>query len=101
MRSLDSLRDHLGFPFRVTSGHRCPKHNDFVSSTGLDGPHTKAQAADIAVYGSRALMLVSQAVRFGMTGVGLKQTGGAEGRFIHLDNLPSADKRARPWMWTY
>ena len=37
---LDDLRERCGFPFRVTSGYRCPAHNQQVSTTGPDGPHT-------------------------------------------------------------
>ena len=103
MQALDELRDGLDFPFVVSSGYRCPAHNDRVSSTGHTGPHTTGRAVDIKIYGELAYRLVTAAtggpIRF--TGIGLKQTGHHLKRFVHLDDLAANDSRNRPWIWTY
>lgn len=101
MDKLQAIRDVLGFPMVVSSGYRTPEHNAEVSKTGLDGPHTTGQAADILVYGPRALKLIVTAVKLGMTGFGDGQRGPRVKRFIHLDDLPDADGQPRPWLWGY
>lgn len=92
MIRLIDLRHHLGFPMTVTSGYRCPDHNNAISSTGLDGPHTKG-AADIAIIFERMYLLVDEATSRKM-GVGIKQHGPFAKRIIHLDN-------DGPRLWTY
>lgn len=103
MLTLDNLREYCGFPFIITSGYRCPAHNDAVSSTGRDGPHTTGRAVDIAVFGSQAFKLLSNIHRVGITGVGSSQKSSTahSSRFIHLDDLPPDAHRPRPWVWTY
>jgi len=101
MEFLISLREKLGFQFPVTSAIRCPEHNNNVSSTGLDGPHTTGHAVDIQIYGSHALWLVEYSVRLGMSGVGVFQKGPLSQRFIHLDDLNDITNPPRPWIWSY
>lgn len=103
MLSLDALRKQCAFPFPVTSGYRCPAHNNKVSSTGLNGPHTTGQAVDIGVYGEKALMVVALAGRHGFLGLGISQKSSTphHQRFIHLDTLEAESGRPRPWIWTY
>lgn len=93
---LDRLRATVGFPLRVSSGYRCPLHNQAVSTTGPDGPHTTGQAADLRVDRERAMIVVREALRMGFTGVGVKQHGA--NRFIHLDTLTGP---GRPTIWSY
>lgn len=98
---LDAGRERLAFPFRVRSGYRCPAHNDRVSSTGLNGPHTTGKAVDIGVLGREAFELLQWAMesrRF--TGIGVSQKGMHERRFIHLDMLADP-ARFRPTIWSY
>lgn len=100
--TLDDLRHRLKFPLIVTSGYRCPEHNNRVSSTGFNGPHTTGRAVDFAIFGRQAFSLLQQCTLGGwMSGIGLKQHGPHERRFIHLDNLESIDGRFRPTTWTY
>ena len=94
---LDRLRMEYGAPMRVTSGYRCPAHNNSVSSTGLDGPHTTGRAADIGISGEKAYHLLRQ-VSF--SGVGINQRGAYDKRFIHLDDLEGPE-HPRPRIWTY
>jgi uncharacterized protein YcbK (DUF882 family) len=97
---LQQLRTALGFSLVISSGYRCPAHNEKVSTTGLNGPHTKG-AFDVLVYGSRALEVLEFALRFGFKGIGVSQKGPQEARFIHLDRLPFAEGQPRPFIWSY
>ena len=103
VQHLQKLRDDYGKPMHITSGYRCPEHNDAVSGTGLNGPHTQVEdeniTVDVAVRGGNALRLVVCAALLGWVGVGANQKG-AE-RFVHLDRLSQTETRPRPWFWTY
>lgn len=101
LRRLDDLREVLAAPLVVTSGYRCPAHNQAVSNTGADGPHTTGRAADLRVHGGVALRLVALAQQMGFTGVGVAQHGPRAGRYVHLDDLPASTNRPRPWLWSY
>jgi len=96
---LDSLREALSFPLKVSSGYRCPEHNTEVSSTGPSGPHTTGRAADLLVSRKEAYKLISYATAFGFTGLGFSQKGAT--RFIHLDDLDDAPGQPRPTIWSY
>lgn len=98
MAKLVALRVFLDFPFPLSSAFRCPEHNNRVSSTGFDGPHTTGRSVDIAVSGNQAYEILANAPRFGFTGIGVHQRGG--NRFIHLDDLQAPDF-PRPWVWSY
>ena len=103
MLCLDDLREQLGFPLGVSSGFRCPDHNDKVSSTGRNGPHTTGKAADLLVFGAEGYAVVSQAADSGMSGVGISQASKTPHgeRFVHVDTLGQAVNRPRPWIWSY
>lgn len=102
MVRLQELRDELDFPLPVTSGARCPAHNQAVASTGDTGPHTYGLAADISVYGTQAHKAIATALKLGFTGVGVKQKGNHLSRFVHFDIVPVDDSlHPRPWIWTY
>lgn len=96
MRKLEAMREEAGFPFPLSSAKRCPEHNNRVSSTGLDGPHTTGQAVDIAVSRGEAYIVAELAFKYGMTGIGFKQHG--SGRFVHVDDLHESP---RPNIWSY
>jgi len=97
LERLEALRDRVGFPLYVSSGYRCPLHNDAVSSTGLTGPHTTGDAVDIAISHEIAFILVQYAFELGFKGIGVNQRGIVHDRFIHLDTLNAN----RPRIWTY
>lgn len=91
--ALQDLRTQAGFPFRITSGYRCPKH-PIEARKAAPGAHSRGVAADIAVSGVRALELLRLALndeRF--NGIGVNQKG--DGRFIHLD----MDQRIAIWSY--
>lgn len=96
---LEEMREALRFPFIVNSAYRCPEHNSNVSHTGRDGPHTSGRAIDIKCSHKQAFEIMSNAKRFGFTGVGIAQKGA--NRFIHLDDLTEKAGRPRPHVWGY
>ena len=67
MLKLVTLRERAGFPFVISSGARCAKHNAAVSNTGSEGPHVMQRAVDVKVYGERAFNLVALATTHGFT----------------------------------
>ena len=81
LAALDALRAALGAPILITSGYRCPDHNDAVSSTGRAGPHTTGKAADLYVARHRWRDLAELAyINFNGVGVNVP-------KFIHVDSL--------------
>jgi zinc D-Ala-D-Ala carboxypeptidase len=101
MELLERIRKEYGKPMIVSSGFRHPDYNEIVSKkTGRTGPHTFGQACDILVSGNDAMVLVQLAKEMGMTGIGIKQHGPHNQRFIHLDNLDNST-HPRPTIWSY
>ena len=96
MAKVVAMRRELGFPFVVTSAYRCPEHNNQVSTTGADGPHTTGRALDVAVSYEQAHRFLKSALEYGMMGIGINQRGSS--RFIHIDDLKTA---GRPRVWSY
>lgn len=96
---LDELRSRAGHPLIVSSGYRCPAHNQAVSSTGPHGPHTTGRAVDIRIDRERAYRLLKIAMELNFTGIGVQQKGSI--RFMHFDNLQSAIGQPRPTIWSY
>lgn len=93
---LQTLRHILGKPIRITSGFRTPEYNERVGGA-KDSAHVKGRAADIAVSGSDAFVLVRYAIGVGFTGIGVKQHGAD--RFVHVDDVE--DWNIRPALWSY
>lgn len=87
LEALEQLREAVGRPLIITSGHRCAQWNAAVGGAPLS--QHKAIAADIAVAGHDRQRLLNAARRTGFTGIGLART------FLHLD------RRARPATWFY
>ena len=88
MRMLQTLRDEMQGPLRVSSGFRCEDHNEMVSLTGRTGPHTQARATDIVISGERAMVLFEKARQIGFSGIGLSQKDDHAHKFVNLDTLP-------------
>jgi len=94
---LNRLGEKLKFPVVVTSGYRCSEHNQKVSTTGPNGPHTTGRAVDLAVRGVEALEVLEAALTSGeFAGFGIQQKGTV--RFIHLDDIIGDN---RPMIWSY
>lgn len=82
MDSLQALRQRIGYPLRINSGYRCPKHNKAVGSVSTN--HTGGWAADILCKsGGLRYDILSEAPRLGFTRIGI------HGEFIHLDMNPN------------
>ena len=98
--ALQRLRESIGRPLKLSSAYRCPVHNQNVSSTGPDGPHTTGKAIDILCSGKEAWELLSFVMIRSKIwkGIGISQKGKHKSRFIHLDTI-EADNR--PWVWSY
>lgn len=92
MKNLIALRKFCDFPFPVTSSYRPPPDK---------GNHSAGRAADINVWGENAFKIIRYAPVYGMTGIGIKQHGSHNKRFIHLDNMPNGPGKPRPTVWTY
>lgn len=103
MNKIVALRTKARFPFKISSGYRCPEYNDSISNTGSNGPHTTGHAIDIVCNSTQAMFLVENARDFGMTGIGINQRGDYSKRFVHLDDLLQDYNigRNRPHIWTY
>ena len=101
MDKLEELRVNLALPIYLSSAYRCPKHNDKVSKSGSNGPHTTGRAVDIICYGDRADVILGIAYGLGgFSGKGIYQKNKTmSNRFIHLDDLPKSNHRHRPWLW--
>lgn len=97
MDRLQKLRTAYGKPMRITSGYRDKEH-PIEAAKARPGAHATGRAADIAVQGEDAVLLVALAIQCGFTGIGVQQKGSA--RFIHLDDLPPGDW-PRPTIWSY
>ena len=92
---IQEARNVLG-PLSITSAYRCSSHNDSVSSTGPNGPHTTGHSLDIAVKNSQHRKQLIDWFATKVTGLGIAKS------FIHIDNL-TADNGfdMRPNAWKY
>ena len=100
MDNLQRLRKILLKPLIITSGYRAPTHSA-ERKKEKPGVHTEGLAFDISIYGSDAWRLVLLAQSLDFWGVGLRQHGPIEKRFVHLDKAINKPDRPRPWVWTY
>ena len=92
---LQEAREVLG-PLSITSGYRCPEHNNKISSTGLSGPHTTGKAIDISVRDSQHRKQLIDYFAPEVTGLGIAKS------FIHIDILFEEDGfPGRPNSWVY
>lgn len=92
VRHLDQVRGMCGFPFKVTSGFRTVEHNKKVGGEE-NSAHLKGLAADIVANSSNTrLKIVSAAIKYGFTRIGVGDS------FIHLDLSSELDQNV---MWVY
>ena len=75
---LNIARQLAGIPFCVSSGYRCPAHNEAVGSKTEN--HTRGQAVDIkCADATRRFIIVKALTDVGVLGIGIYKT------FIHGD----------------
>lgn len=101
MARLEDLRRRFARQMPLSSAYRCPTYNAQLSRTGQGGPHTTGRAIDVLVAYGKAYDLLGLALTYGFTGIGIKQKGHPNKRFLHLDDLTEADGFPRPLIWTY
>ena len=95
MDFLQTARDDLG-PLSITSAYRCEDHNNDVSTTGFNGPHTTGKAVDISVQDSKHRKQLITYFAPIVTGLGIAKS------FIHIDLLNEEDGfTMRPNSWVY
>lgn len=83
LMALDELRFRLGFPLRVSSGYRCPIHNDRVGGA-KNSFHVRGQAFDLWLPREPKRSFVAfMAARVGFSGIGVYR------HFLHVDTGPS------------
>ena len=92
---LDQIRKEVGEPLTVTSGYRCPSHNQKVSSTGKSGPHTTGRAIDIKADSRLRFLLIQAALKHGITRFGVAKN------FLHIDSLDELSGYPSPRVWSY
>tara|TARA_R110000823_G_C15866113_1_gene493702 strand:+ start:726 stop:1097 length:372 start_codon:yes stop_codon:yes gene_type:complete len=81
---LQILRDHLGAPIKINSGHRTPSHNKKIGGV-KNSRHLSASAADIAVSGISAHK-TQEAIEFLIEDGKMKEGGlGKYNNFTHYD----------------
>ena len=95
MDLLQQARNDLG-PLSITSGYRCSEHNNSISSTGPNGPHTTGKALDISVKDSKHRKELITYFAPKVPGLGIAKS------FIHIDILTAEDGfEMRPNSWVY
>mgnify|MGYP001006246231 CR=1 FL=1 len=100
---LTKIRLECDFPFTITSAYRSPKHPLEMRKSRV-GAHTTGKAIDIACRGEQAVKLVSVAIAFGITRIGVQQKG--SGRFVHIDactqdDFPDYENYPEETIWSY
>lgn len=91
---LELIREDFGSPLVITSGCRCPAHNE--ESGGVENsPHIRGVAADILARGGiLRYEIVQSAFNYGAYGIGVGKT------FIHVD-IDDDPGHPRPAVWSY
>ena len=108
---LQGLRNKVG-PRTITSAYRAPPHPIEAKKKDPDGnprpgAHSTGKAFDVHCSGQKALAVVTAALAddegLAFTGLGVKQSGSRDKRFIHLDCIEAEDNFhvPRPTIWSY
>ena len=104
MDKVQRLRTSVG-PLSVSSGYRSPEHSIEQAKVAAGKPlgtHTLGRAIDLQGAFDTAFAIAAKADQAGFTGIGIKQHGPVEGRFIHLDDLDQGEfVGVRPTVWSY
>ncbi len=105
MEYLQYVREKIGIPMPISSAVRCHAYNSRISKAKahvVQAETSRAHSVDIVVSGTNCDILFRKFIRDGLlTGIGLKQHGPRDKRFIHADNLWPKSSRTRPIIWTY
>ena len=96
MKRLVALRKELDQHMNIISGYRHMAYNDVIGGS-RNSPHLRGIAVDIACHGKKAYNIIRLATEHGFKGIGIKQHGSKEDRFVHLD----MDDHQSPTIWSY
>lgn len=101
---LTKIRIECDFPFAISSAYRSPTHPIEQRKPRGAGSHSTGKAVDILCRGDQAVKLISVAIAFGITRIGVQQKG--TGRFIHLDvctqeDFPDYENYPEETIWSY
>lgn len=100
-------------PMPMSSGYRCPLHPSEARKADPElGDHPCGVGADICLSGPEALRLVECVGAYNhahrerglwppFSGIGVRQHGAYNKRFVHLGGNAPADGRPRPHLWSY
>ena len=92
MVRVERAREKAGVPFIINSGIRCPLHNNRVSNTGFNGPHTTGKALDIATPNSNSRFIIRrELIKEGF------HRFGSHPSFIHVDDSPDHPPEVEWW----
>ena len=104
MDKVQRLRNSVG-RLSIASGYRSPEHS--IEQAKVDrgkplGTHTLGRAIDLQAFFEVAFVIVARAEEAGFTGIGIKQHGPVDDRFIHLDDMGGSEFAGfRPTIWSY
>lgn len=88
LNMLQRVRDEYGLPMTITSGGRCPLHNN-EKHRSVPADHQKGLAVDIRITGlAMAAKLAVIAGKYGFNAVAINLNSG----FIHLGYRPENNK---------
>jgi len=91
---LTRARKLAQIPFYITSGFRCPEHNQKVT-TSNNSPHLYGVAADIRAGNSRdRFIIIDSALKAGFKRIGIGAL------FVHLD-IHQDEHKTQNVIWTY
>ena len=79
---LQAVRDHFGKPVHITSGYRCPAHNEAIGGAAKSR-HTRGEAADFYVQDVSPADVAAYCESIGVLGIGCYDKG--HGNFVHID----------------
>jgi len=95
LNMLQKVRNEYGLPMTVTSGGRCPLHNNEKHRTE-PADHQKGLGVDIRITGLvMAMKLIAIASKYGFNAFGINLKAG----FIHLGYRPESHEKVV--VWTY
>jgi len=93
IKKLMMAEKYCPFPFVITSGFRCEKHNATLPDSSPTSSHLKRLAVDIAVANSwERLHVVHALLQGGFERLGIGKN------FVHVDDDMA---KPRPVMWLY
>jgi len=108
LQALEQIREALGEQMVITSGYRSDQHPITKAKIEEGAPHGGAHhlglAADVHCAGPKAMKIIALAVdNSAIHGIGVKQNGAWNSRFIHLDSVPFENNFGlnRPAIWSY